>query len=97
MGAAGWPFVALASLFVVAQGMRLWLEHLVYIASGGNVVRKSPFLHKDGEWRFRPLAMNRLYITSHNWIEGGIVKECRAIAERLLPEESGGAWPQNLL
>ncbi|XNM47688.1 hypothetical protein ACLK17_17055 [Escherichia coli] len=49
----------------VAQGMQLWLEHLVYCASGGNGESRL-FLRKDGEWRFPPLAAERLCITSHN-------------------------------
>ncbi|XPE48397.1 hypothetical protein ACNKHL_17125 [Shigella flexneri] len=43
------------SLLSVAQGMQLWLEHLVYCASGGNGESRL-FLRKDGEWRFPPLA-----------------------------------------
>lgn len=42
------------SLLSVSQGMQLWLEHLVYCASGGTGESRL-FLRKDAEWRFPPL------------------------------------------
>ncbi len=51
-GAAGW-LVALASLFIsVAQGMQLWLEHLVYCASGV-MVKVAFFYAKTASGVFR--------------------------------------------
>lgn len=48
--------IALASSALsVAQGMQLWLEHLVYCASGGNG-EVAFFYAKAAEWRFPPLA-----------------------------------------
>lgn len=45
--------------------MQLWLEHLVYCASGGNGESRL-FLRKDGEWRFPPLAAEQAlhYLTT---------------------------------
>ncbi len=42
------------ALISVAQGVQLWLEHLVYCASGGSGESRL-FLRKEGEWRFPPL------------------------------------------
>lgn len=55
-------------------GMQLWLEHLVYCASGGNGESRL-FLRKDGEWRFPPLAAEQALHYLSQLIEG-IVKEC---------------------
>jgi exodeoxyribonuclease V gamma subunit len=46
------------SLLSVAQGMQLWLEHLVYCASGGTGESRL-FVRKEGEWRFPPLAQEQ--------------------------------------
>ena len=43
------------SLLSVSQGMQLWLEHLVYCASGGTGESRL-FVRKEGEWRFPALA-----------------------------------------
>lgn len=54
--------------------MQLWLEHLVYCASGGNGESRL-FLRKDGEWRFPPLAAEQALHYLSQLIRG-IVKGC---------------------
>ncbi len=76
------------SLLSVAQGMQLWLEHLVYCASGGNGESRL-FLRKDGEWRFPPLAAEQALHYLSQLIEG--YREGMSAPLLMLPE-SGGAW-----
>lgn len=76
------------SLLSVAQGMQLWLEHLVYCASGGNGESRL-FLRKDGEWRFPPLAAEQALHYLSQLIEG--YREGMFAPLLVLPE-SGGAW-----
>ncbi|ENB8792468.1 exodeoxyribonuclease V subunit gamma [Escherichia coli] len=76
------------SLLNVAQGMQLWLEHLVYCASGGNGESRL-FLRKDGEWRFPPLAAEQALHYLSQLIEG--YREGMSAPLLVLPE-SGGAW-----
>ncbi|WP_136146224.1 exodeoxyribonuclease V subunit gamma [Escherichia coli] len=76
------------SLLSVAQGMQLWLEHLVYCASGGNGESRL-FLRKDGEWRFPPLAAEQALHYLSQLIEG--YREGMSAPLLGLPE-SGGAW-----
>ncbi|WP_203291242.1 exodeoxyribonuclease V subunit gamma [Escherichia coli] len=76
------------SLLSVAQGMQLWLEHLVYCASGGNGESRL-FLRKDGEWRFPPLAAEQALHYLSQLIEG--YREGMSSPLLVLPE-SGGAW-----
>ncbi|ELS9459354.1 exodeoxyribonuclease V subunit gamma [Escherichia coli] len=76
------------SLLSVAQGMQLWLEHLVYCASGGNGESRL-FLRKDGEWRFPPLAAEQALHYLSELIEG--YREGMSAPLLVLPE-SGGAW-----
>ena len=76
------------SLLSVAQGMQLWLEHLVYCASGGNGESRL-FLRKDGEWRFPPLAAEQALHYLPQLIEG--YREGMSAPLLVLPE-SGGAW-----
>ncbi|MGK8275103.1 exodeoxyribonuclease V subunit gamma [Escherichia coli] len=76
------------SLLSVAQGMQLWLEHLVYCASGGNGESRL-FLRKDGEWRFPPLAAEQALHYLSQLIEG--YREGMSAPLLALPE-SGGAW-----
>ena len=76
------------SLLSVAQGMQLWLEHLVYCASGGNGESRL-FLRKDGEWRFPPLAAEQALNSLSQLIEG--YREGMSAPLLVLPE-SGGAW-----
>lgn len=76
------------SLLSVAQGMQLWLEHLVYCASGGNGESRL-FLRKDGEWRFSPLAAEQALHYLSQLIEG--YREGMSAPLLVLPE-SGGAW-----
>jgi exodeoxyribonuclease V gamma subunit len=42
------------AMLSVSQGLQLWLEHLVYCASGGEGESRL-FVRKEGEWRFPPL------------------------------------------
>ncbi|EGM8091702.1 TPA: exodeoxyribonuclease V subunit gamma [Escherichia coli] len=79
------------SLLSVAQGMQLWLEHLVYCASGGNGESRL-FLRKDGEWRFPPLAAEQALHYLSELIEG--YREGMSTPLLVLPE-SGGAWLKN--
>ncbi|HGC1731711.1 TPA: exodeoxyribonuclease V subunit gamma [Escherichia coli] len=76
------------SLLSVAQGMQLWLEHLVYCASGGNGESRL-FLRKDGEWRFPPHAAEQALHYLSQLIEG--YREGMSAPLLVLPE-SGGAW-----
>ncbi|EPU4322516.1 exodeoxyribonuclease V subunit gamma [Escherichia coli] len=76
------------SLLSVAQGMQLWLEHLVYCASGGNGESRL-FLRKDGEWLFPPLAAEQALHYLSELIEG--YREGMSTPLLVLPE-SGGAW-----
>ncbi|WP_097450297.1 exodeoxyribonuclease V subunit gamma [Escherichia coli] len=76
------------SLLSVAQGMQLWLEHLVYCASGGNGESRL-FLRKDGECRFPPLAAEQALHYLSQLIEG--YREGMSAPLLVLPE-SGGAW-----
>ncbi|WP_115735881.1 exodeoxyribonuclease V subunit gamma [Escherichia coli] len=76
------------SLLSVAQGMQLWLEHLVYCASGGNGESRL-FLRKDGEWSFPPLAAEQALHYLSQLIEG--YREGMSAPLLVLPE-SGGAW-----
>lgn len=76
------------SLLSVAQGMQLWLEHLVYCASGRNGESRL-FLRKDGEWRFPPLAAEQALHYLSQLIEG--YREGMSAPLLVLPE-SGGAW-----
>ncbi|HHV2803041.1 TPA: exodeoxyribonuclease V subunit gamma [Escherichia coli] len=76
------------SLLSVTQGMQLWLEHLVYCASGGNGESRL-FLRKDGEWRFPPLAAEQALHYLSQLIEG--YREGMSAPLLVLPE-SGGAW-----
>ncbi|WP_089577451.1 exodeoxyribonuclease V subunit gamma [Escherichia coli] len=76
------------SLLSVAQGMQLWLEHLVYCASGGNGESRL-FLRKDGEWRFPPLVAEQALHYLSQLIEG--YREGMSAPLLVLPE-SGGAW-----
>ncbi|HCO9465175.1 TPA: exodeoxyribonuclease V subunit gamma [Escherichia coli] len=76
------------TLLSVAQGMQLWLEHLVYCASGGNGESRL-FLRKDGEWRFPPLAAEQALHYLSQLIEG--YREGMSAPLLVLPE-SGGAW-----
>lgn len=46
------------SLLSVSQGVQLWLEHLVYCASGG-LGESRLFVRKEGEWRFRRWRRSR--------------------------------------
>lgn len=72
----------------VSQGLQLWLEHLVYCASGGTGESRL-FVRKDGQWRFPPLPPEEALRYLALMIEG--YREGMAKPLLLLPE-SGGAW-----
>ena len=76
------------SLISIAQGVQLWLEHLVYCASGGTGESRL-FLRKDGEWRFPPLDAEQALLYLSQLIEG--YREGMSSPLLVLPE-SGGAW-----
>ncbi len=76
------------SLISVSQGVQLWLEHLVYCASGGTGESRL-FLRKDGEWRFPPLEAEQALQYLSQLIEG--YREGMSSPLLVLPE-SGGAW-----
>ncbi|MCO4164441.1 exodeoxyribonuclease V subunit gamma [Citrobacter youngae] len=76
------------SLISIAQGVQLWLEHLVYCASGGTGESRL-FLRKDGEWRFPPLEAEQALQYLSQLIEG--YREGMSSPLLVLPE-SGGAW-----
>ena len=76
------------SLLSVSQGMQLWLEHLVYCASGGTGESRL-LLRKEGEWRFPPLSATE----AHGYL-AELVKGYRLgmMQPLLFLPESGGAW-----
>ncbi|MDN8600480.1 exodeoxyribonuclease V subunit gamma [Citrobacter sp. S2-9] len=76
------------SLISVAQGMQLWLEHLVYCACGGTGESRL-FLRKEGEWRFPPMDIEQAQGYLAQLIEG--YREGMSSPLFVLPE-SGGAW-----
>jgi exodeoxyribonuclease V gamma subunit len=81
------------SLISVAQGVQLWLEHLVYCASGGKGESRL-LLRKEGEWRFGPLdpeqalvlagAADRRLPPRHVVAAAGAAGERRGVGENLL-------------
>lgn len=76
------------SMLSFAQGMQLWLEHLVYCASGGDGESRL-FLRKEGEWRFPPLAAEEAMAHLSGLVAGYREGMCRPL---LFVPESGGAW-----
>jgi exodeoxyribonuclease V gamma subunit len=76
------------SLLSVSQGVQLWLEHLVYCASGGTGESRL-FLRKDAEWRFPPLDAEQAMRYLAQLVDG--YREGMSSPLRVLPE-SGGAW-----
>jgi len=72
----------------VSQGMQLWLEHLVYCASGGTGESRL-LLRKEGEWCFPPLAEQEAMAYLAELVAG--YREGMSQPLLLLPE-SGGAW-----
>ncbi|MDA8478605.1 exodeoxyribonuclease V subunit gamma [Citrobacter sp. Awk 4] len=76
------------SLISVAQGMQLWLEHLVYCACGGTGESRL-FLRKEGEWRFPPMDAEQAQGYLAQLIDG--YREGMSSPLFVLPE-SGGAW-----
>ena len=76
------------SLLSVSQGMQLWLEHLVYCASGGTGESRL-FVRKEGEWRFPPLAPAEAQAYLNELVDGYLLGMSQPL---LLLPESGGAW-----
>ncbi|MGP3590763.1 exodeoxyribonuclease V subunit gamma [Vagococcus sp. WN89Y] len=76
------------SLLSVSQGLQLWLEHLVYCASGGTG-ESLLIVRNDKAWRFPALAREQAMEYLTLMIEG--YREGMAKPLLLLPE-SGGAW-----
>lgn len=76
------------SLLSVSQGVQLWLEHLVYCASGGTGESRL-FLRKDAEWRFPPLDAEQAMCYLAQLVDG--YREGMSSPLLVLPE-SGGAW-----
>ncbi|MEN0608062.1 exodeoxyribonuclease V subunit gamma [Klebsiella grimontii] len=76
------------SLLSVAQGMQLWLEHLVYCASGGSGESRL-FVRKEGQWRFPPLAQEQAQGYLNDLVDGYLQGMSKPL---LLLPESGGAW-----
>ncbi|MGO1309876.1 MAG: exodeoxyribonuclease V subunit gamma, partial [Kluyvera intermedia] len=76
------------SLLSVSQGMQLWLEHLVYCASGGNGESRL-LLRKEGEWCFPPLCVDEAKAYLAQLVEGYRQGMCQPL---LFLPESGGAW-----
>jgi exodeoxyribonuclease V gamma subunit len=76
------------SLIRVSQGMQLWLEHLVYCASGGTGESRL-FLRKEGEWRFAALPAETAMGYLAELVAGYRQGMCSPL---LFMPESGGAW-----
>jgi exodeoxyribonuclease V gamma subunit len=76
------------SLLSVSQGVQLWLEHLVYCASGGSGESRL-LVRKEGEWRFPPLAAEQAQGYLNELVEGYLQGMSKPL---LLLPESGGAW-----
>ena len=76
------------SLLSVSQGMQLWLEHLVYCASGGKGESRL-LLRKEGEWCFPPLAVDEANAYLAQLVKGYRQGMCQPL---LFLPESGGAW-----
>ena len=72
------------SLLSVSQGVQLWLEHLVYCASGG-LGESRLFVRKEGEWRFPPLAAEQAQTYLNELVEGYLQGMSKPLL--LLPEK----------
>jgi exodeoxyribonuclease V gamma subunit len=76
------------AMLSVSQGLQLWLEHLVYCASGGEGESRL-FVRKEGEWRFPPLPADRALEHLEELVAGYLQGMNQPL---LLLPESGGAW-----
>ena len=76
------------AMLSVSQGLQLWLEHLVYCASGGEGESRL-FVRKDGEWRFPPLPAEQAMHYLEQLVAGYLQGMNQPL---LLLPESGGAW-----
>jgi len=76
------------SLLSVSQGMQLWLEHLVYCASGGTGESRL-LVRKDGSWHFPPLPPTQAQAYLDELVAGYLKGMTEPL---LLLPESGGAW-----
>lgn len=76
------------AMLSVSQGLQLWLEHLVYCASGGKGESRL-FVRKEGEWRFPPLPADQALKYLEELVDGYLRGMNQPL---LLLPESGGAW-----
>ncbi|MFW0766846.1 exodeoxyribonuclease V subunit gamma [Trabulsiella odontotermitis] len=76
------------SLISVSQGMQLWLEHLVYCASGGTGESRL-FVRNGDEWRFAALPAETAMGYLAELVAGYRQGMCSPL---LFMSESGGAW-----
>ncbi|MBV8041203.1 exodeoxyribonuclease V subunit gamma [Pluralibacter sp.] len=76
------------SLISMSQGMQLWLEHLVYCASGGDGESRL-LLRKDEAWRFPPLSADEAMQSLSQLVAGYRQGMTQPL---LFMPESGGAW-----
>lgn len=76
------------SLIKVAQGIQLWLEHLIYCASGG-CGESRLLLRNEGIWRFPSLAQDQAQEYLDQLVAGYLQGMSRPL---LFLPESGGAW-----
>ncbi|MCI1897877.1 MAG: exodeoxyribonuclease V subunit gamma [Enterobacter sp.] len=76
------------AMLSVSQGLQLWLEHLVYSASG-NEGESRLFVRKEGEWRFPAMSSGQASDYLALFIDG--YRKGMTQPLLLLPE-SGGAW-----
>lgn len=76
------------SLVSMSQGMQLWLEHLVYCASGGHGESRL-LLRKDEAWRFPPLSVDEAMQHLSQLVAGYRQGMTQPL---LFMPESGGAW-----
>ncbi len=87
-GAAGRSAALAAFAAERLPGMQLWLEHLVYCASGGTGESRL-FVRKEGEWRFPALAPAEAQAYLNELVDGYLLGMSQPL---LLLPESGGAW-----
>ena len=76
------------SVLRVEHGMQLWLEHLVYCASGGKGVSRL-YGRKDTQWRFPALDVEQAHAYLNDLIEGYQEGMSRPL---VLLSQSGGEW-----
>ncbi|VFP88409.1 exodeoxyribonuclease V subunit gamma [Candidatus Erwinia haradaeae] len=77
------------SILHLAQGLKLWLEHLVYCATGGSGF-SFIFGCNNSFWHFLPLSIDHAYKYLSDYIHGYRLGMCSP----LLLTSSGGRWLQ---